>query len=285
MERELQPASLQTQSDSGPARRPRTNILGVGIHAIGMSRALEAIEEAIASRRKGYICVANVHVVIEAQDCAAYKHLLNASFLTVPDGRPLVWVGRLQGARAIEQVGGPEMMLELCELSCEKGYTHLFYGGAPGVADKLKDSLTARFPGLRVVGTFCPPFRPLNTQEECEVRDLFDCLKPDITWVGLGAPNQEQFMARYLESLNTSVMIGVGAAFDMHTGRIKDAPRWAKRCGVAWFFRLVQDPRRLAWRYLRTNPRFLWEILLQFSGLKEHSLPGTLGALSNERQK
>ncbi len=259
-----------TASDARLAPRERKNILGVGIHAIRMNEAVKAIEEAIASKRKGYICVANVHVVMEAQDSKNYRHLLNTSFLTVPDGRPLVWVGRFLGSRTIGQVGGPELMLELCDRSRRKGYTHFFYGGAPGVAEQLKETLTARYPGLRVVGTLSPPYRPLNAREDLEVRDLFTRLKPDITWVGLGAPKQERFMARYMPALDTTLMIGVGAAFDMHTGRIKDAPYWAKYCGAAWLFRLVQDPRRLTGRYLRTNPRFVWRILLQLAGLKSH---------------
>lgn len=271
MESGLQLTAPQTESDSSAACLLRANILGVGVHAIGMNQAVEAIEEAIASRRKGYVCVANVHVVIEAQDRADYRRLLNESFLTVPDGRPLVWVGRLQGSRIIEQVGGPEIMIELCDRSRDRGYTHFFYGGAPGVAEQLKDVLTKRYPGLCVAGTYSPPYRPLHADEELKLKELFARVKPDVTWVGLGAPKQERFMASYLPRLDTTIMIGVGAAFDMHTGRIKDAPHWAKRCGAAWLFRLVQDPKRMASRYMRTNLRFLWEILLQFSGLKPYA--------------
>ncbi|MGD0294688.1 MAG: WecB/TagA/CpsF family glycosyltransferase [Terracidiphilus sp.] len=250
-----------------------------------MAEARESIEQAIAENRKGYVCVTSVHGVIEAQENANLRWVHNHSFLTLPDGRPLVWVGRLQGARAIEQVGGPEMMLELCHLSCEKGYTHFFYGGAPGVADELKQKLTQRYPGLKVIGTYSPPFRPLRADEEMEVCRLFSRLKPDITWVGLSTPKQEMFMADYLDRFDTTIMIGVGAAFDMHSGRIKDAPRFMKCSGTAWVFRLIQDPKRLWRRYVKIIPRFIWEILLQFSGIKEHSLPGTSGALSNERQK
>ena len=255
-----------------PHDLPQANILGVGIHAINMKTALEAIEEAIRRKKKGYVCVANVHVVMEAQESARFKQVLNTSFLTVPDGRPLVWVGRLQGARSIDQVGGPEMMEELCDLSRRRGYTHFFYGGAPGVAEQLKETLTARYPGLSVVGVYSPPYRSLTVDEERRLSETFLRLKPDITWVGLGAPKQEQFMADYLKSIDTTVMIGVGAAFDMHTGRIKDSPRWIKLCGGAWLFRLIQEPRRLWRRYLRTNPRFLWGLFLQISRLKRYEL-------------
>ncbi len=140
----MQLTALKMESDSSATRPPRANILGVGIHDIGMNQAVEAIEEAIANKRKGYVCVANVHVVMEAKDHADFRRLLNESFLTVPDGRPLVWVGRLQGSRSIEQVGGPEIMIELCDRSRDRGYTHFFYGGAPGVAGQLKEELTKR---------------------------------------------------------------------------------------------------------------------------------------------
>lgn len=271
----MQLSVLEPEFALRPSPFGRANILGVGIHAINMENAQQAIEEVIARRRKGYICVTNVHVVMEAQKSAEFKQLLNSSFLTVPDGRPLVWVGRLQGSRVIEQVGGPELMVRICELSSRKGYTHFFYGGAPGVAEELRNRFMTRYPGLEVVGVYSPPFRPLTAEEEDELRELFNRLKPDITWVGLGAPKQELFMANYLRSLNTTIMIGVGAAFDMHTGRISDAPYWAKRCGVAWLFRLAQEPRRLFGRYLRTNPRFLWKVFLQLTGLQQYALPDT----------
>jgi N-acetylglucosaminyldiphosphoundecaprenol N-acetyl-beta-D-mannosaminyltransferase len=268
----LQLTALQAESDSSAARLPRANILGVGIHAVGMKKAVEAVEGAIASRRKGYICVANVHVVVEAQDRADYRRLLNESFLTVPDGRPLVWVGRLQGSRAIEQVGGPEIMIELCDRSRDRGYTHFFYGGAPGVAEQLKDVLTKRFPGLCVAGTYSPPYRPLHADEELMLKQLFARVKPDVTWVGLGAPKQERFMASYLPLLDTTIMIGVGAAFDIHTGRIANSPGWVKACGAAWLFRLIQEPSRLWKRYLKTIPPFLWGVFLQILGLKRYEL-------------
>jgi len=203
---------------------PRANVLGVGIHALDWENTLELMESAIVEGRKGYICVTNVHVVIEARKDPRYRRVLNNSFLTLPDGRPTVWVGQTQGFKAMEQVNGPDLMLKFCEISSRKGYSHFFYGGRPGVAEQLKDFLMRKFPGLNVVGTYCPPFRPLALEEEEEVQKLFSRLRPDITWIGLGAPKQELFMAGHLESLDTKLMVGVGAAFDMHTGRLRDAP-------------------------------------------------------------
>ena len=172
----------------------------------------------------------------------------------------------------MNQVAGPDLIVKFCELSSQKGYSQFFYGGAPGVAEQLDDVLSQRYPGLRVVGTYTPPFRPLSEAEETELCELFARLKPDVTWIGLGAPKQEFFMAQHLSRFDTTLMVGVGAAFDMHTGRISDAPQWIKPLGLAWLHRLIQEPKRLWKRYLKCNPRFVYAITLQLLGLKEYSL-------------
>lgn len=266
-------ASDSEHKVSPPVAGPRrANVLGVGVHAIKLESAVELMESAILSGRRGYVCVTNVHAVMEAQKNAGYKRVLNSSFLTLPDGRPTVWVGRSQGLKEMDQVGGPELMLRFCEISSRKRYTHFFYGGQPGVAEQLKDSLTRQFPRLRVIGTYTPPFRALNQEEELEVRDLLARLKPDVMWIGLGAPKQELFMAQYFGRMDTTLMVGVGAAFNIHAGRIIDAPGWIKRAGFAWLYRLAQEPRRLWKRYLKTNPRFLYEITLQMLRVKKFDL-------------
>jgi N-acetylglucosaminyldiphosphoundecaprenol N-acetyl-beta-D-mannosaminyltransferase len=252
----------------------RANVLGVGIHSVNLQSAVELMEAAAISKVRGYVCVTGVHGVIEAQDNPTYKRVLNNSFLTVPDGRPGVWVGWAQGCKEMEQVGGPDLILRFCQLSSQKGYTQFFYGGAPGIAEKLRDALIRRYPGLKVVGTYTPPFRSLNPQEECEIGELLARLKPDVTWICLGAPRQELFMAQYLGKFETTLMVGVGAAFDMHAGRIRDAPQWVKHLGLAWVHRFMQEPKKLWKRYLKVNPRFTWAIALQLLGLKKYNLEG-----------
>jgi N-acetylglucosaminyldiphosphoundecaprenol N-acetyl-beta-D-mannosaminyltransferase len=242
------------------------NILGIRVHATSMQRALGTVEHALTGNSKGYVCVTGVHGVMEAQSDANLKRIINQSTLTVPDGRPTVWVGWLHGLFEMRQVTGPDLMLKICELSAQKGYTHFFYGGNPGVAEDLKSVLTHRFPGLNVVGCYCPPFRPLNAQEEAALAHTISQLKPDFFWVGLSTPKQEKFMHEYLSKLDTRLMLGVGAAFDIHTGRIKDAPYWMKLSGVQWLHRLCQDPRRLWRRYLINNPKFLYRIALELVG-------------------
>jgi N-acetylglucosaminyldiphosphoundecaprenol N-acetyl-beta-D-mannosaminyltransferase len=252
---------------------PRINLLGVGIHSVNLESAVSAMEAAVLASRHSYVCVTNVHGVMEAQSNPRLQRAINGAWLTVPDGRPSVWIGRAQGQAQMDQVGGPDLILRFCELSSRRGYTQFLYGGAPGVAEQLKNELCRRYPGLNVVGTYTPPFRPLTEKEEAELQKLMTLTKPDVTWIGLGTPKQELFMAQYLGRLDTTLMVGVGAAFDMHTGKIKDAPAWVKRVGLAWLHRLLQEPRRLWRRYLKSNPAFCLAIALQLLRVKKYHLP------------
>ena len=255
---------------------PRANVLGVGVHAINMPEVLAVFQRAIEQRIRGYVCVTGVHGIMEAQKNPAFRSILNGSLLTTPDGMPTVWVGKRQGHSQMRRVFGPDMMLEVCAMSVEKGYTHFLYGGTDGVAEQLKASLVRNFPGLRIVGTCTPPFRPLNETEREALKSQIASLKPDIFWVGLSTPKQERFMAEYLPQLETLVMVGVGAAFDVHTGRIQDAPHWMKTAGLQWLHRLAQEPRRLWRRYLYNNPRFVLKMTSQLLGLSKYSLESSI---------
>jgi N-acetylglucosaminyldiphosphoundecaprenol N-acetyl-beta-D-mannosaminyltransferase len=248
----------------------RVNILGVGVNAIDMSQAVNLVDSAVAQGKKGYVCVTGVHGIMEAQKDAAFESILNHSLLTTPDGMPTVWVGRLNGFSQMRQVTGPNFMLRVCELSVRRGFTHFFYGGVDGVAGELKNELTRRFPGLKVVGTYTPPFRPLNNSESAELQSRISQLRPDFFWVGLSTPKQERFMQEYLPKLETKLMVGVGAAFDIHTGRIQESPEWLKHVGLQWLHRLLQEPRRLWKRYLLNNPAFLYKMTLQILGFTKY---------------
>ena len=242
--------------------RIRANVLGVGVDAIDMVGAVARVLEGVRTRARGYVCVTGVHGVMEAQRDAELRAILNGSFMTTPDGMPTVWVGRAQGL-AISRVYGPDLMLEVCKAGVARGVRHFFYGGADGVAEKLRSCLVERITGLTVVGTYTPPFRPLNEREEAELTRMLDAVRPDIVWIGLSTPKQERFMARYTRRLDCALMIGVGAAFDMHSGRTLQAPKWMQRSGLEWFFRLVTEPRRLWKRYLYNNPAFVFRIIQQ----------------------
>ena len=250
----------------------RVSVLGVGISVLNLKTALAAIADAVQGRRKGYLCVTGVHGVMEAQEDAAFKTILNNAFLCTPDGMPMVWAGKLAGHREMSRVYGPDLMLDVCAWSEKSGCTHFFYGGADGVADLLAQKLKARFPKLTVVGTFTPPFRPLTAEEVAKLQGQIAAVKPDILWVGLSTPKQEKFMAEFLPKLDVTLMVGVGAAFDFLSGRVRQAPRWMQRSGLEWFYRLCSEPRRLAKRYFRNNPLFLLKGLGQLTGFKKYPL-------------
>jgi len=266
------PGIVETLNTDVSAPPRRVNVLGVGLSPINLDSALALVSRALEQKTKGYICVTGVHGVSEAQEDPAFRGILNGAFLNTPDGIPMVWMGRLQGFSQMGRVYGPDLMLRVCALSASRGFTHFLYGGKPGVAGELKRRLEERFPGLNVVGTWTPPFRPLTPQEEAELATRVNLLRPDIFWVGLSTPKQERFMAEHWQKLNATLLIGVGAAFDFHTGRVRQAPLWMQRNGLEWLFRLACEPRRLWKRYLRNNPLFVIRAFCQLTRLKAFPL-------------
>ena len=246
------------------------DILGVKVSAIDMRRAVDMANRWIAMGQSGYVCVTGVHGVMEAQKDTELRMILNHAVMNTPDGMPMAWVGRLQGLDNMERVFGPEFMLAMCRLSLERNYRHFLYGGQPEVAQKLKWTLERKFPGLQIVGTYTPPFRALNAEEESKLLKQVHASRPHIIWVGLSTPKQERFMAHYVNQLQVPLLIGVGAAFDFHTGRIRDCSPWIKRAGLQWLHRLLQDPKRLWRRYLCNNPVFVWNITLQLLKLRRY---------------
>lgn len=266
--------NLVAETEAVP-RAPRTDILGVQVNVINMEDALRLSDELIRADGRGYVCVTDVHGVIEAQDDSAFRAILNNSYMTTPDGMPLVWTGRLQGHARMQRVYGPDLLMALCSVSVARGYRHFFYGGKPGVAERLVEVLKTKFPGLDVAGVYVPPFRALTVDEERDLRETLAAAKPDIFWVGLGLPKQERFMAQYCGTLDAKLMIGVGAAFDIHAGLVKEAPQWLKKAGLQWLHRLCQEPRRLWRRYTTCVPRFLWGMSWQLvrHGAGQRQLP------------
>jgi bacterial polymer biosynthesis proteins, WecB/TagA/CpsF family len=240
---------------------PRVDVLGVGVSAIDMALAVETVDAWIAAGERRYVCVTGVHGIMESQRDPELRAIHNAAGLVTPDGMPLVWLARGAGFRSVDRVYGPDLMLASCEASVARHYRHFLYGGAPGVADRLAERLRARFPGLQIVGTYSPPFRPHITLEDDAVLRDINAAGPDIVWVGLSTPKQEWWMHAHRSHLTASVLIGVGAAFDFHAGVKRQAPRWVQRSGLEWLFRLSQEPRRLWRRYSRNNTRFLLELL------------------------
>ena len=241
----------------------RFPVLTTRISAVTLCDAVGLIDRWIAQRERQYINVCTTHTVLECYDTPALADVINNAGLATPDGMPLVWLGKLY-KQPIGRVYGPDLMLALCEKGQDVPYRHFFYGGAPGVPDALASNLQVRFPRLQVAGTYSPPFRALTADEEENVAALINASKPDIVWVGLGTPKQDYWVARFRGLLEAPVLIAVGAAFDFHAGRVRQAPRWMQRSGLEWLFRLSQDPRRLWKRYVLGNPRFVYLVLKQF---------------------
>ncbi|MSU47848.1 MAG: glycosyltransferase [Opitutus sp.] len=251
-----------------PPPVPRYNVLGVGVSALTLVQARDLIVGVRGQTRRGYVCLGTAHGLTEAQNDSGLRRVYNESWLTTPDGMPLVWLG----PRGVGRVYGPDLLLAVCEAGRAVGLRHYFYGGAPSVADELADKLRARFPGLEVTGVFTPPFRPLDAGEFAAFQSDIAQKRPDVIWVGIGSPKQEKFMAQHWRDLDAGVLIGVGAAFDFHSGRVRQAPHWLQRSGLEWFFRLCSEPRRLGPRYLKTNPLFALHVVAQRCGLKKYPM-------------
>jgi N-acetylglucosaminyldiphosphoundecaprenol N-acetyl-beta-D-mannosaminyltransferase len=245
----------------------RFPVLGTMVDALDLRSAADAVEGWLATGHRSYVCHANVHGVMEAHRDPEVAAAYAGAGLTVPDGMPLVWLGRRAGHPEVSRVYGPDFMLELCERTARRGGACFYLGGRPGVAESLAAALEARFPGLRTAGTWTPPFGldPLRVDGEAVAR--VNAARPELVWIGLGCPRQELWMATHRPHLDAAALIGVGAAFDFHTGRVRQAPRWMQRSGLEWLFRLVQEPRRLWRRYVLLNAKFLVHLSLQLTGL------------------
>jgi N-acetylglucosaminyldiphosphoundecaprenol N-acetyl-beta-D-mannosaminyltransferase len=251
--------------------RARVDVLGVGVSAISMDDAVREITGWITDGRRHYVCVTGVHGVMESQRDPDLLRIHNQSGLTTPDGMPLVWASRWAGAKAVDRVYGPDLMLELCALAAEKGWRSFFYGGREGVPEILASKLQARFPGLEVAGTYSPPFRALTPEEDAEIVERINAARPDLVWIGLSTPKQERWMDAHVGTLSAPVLLGVGAAFDIHAGTLAQAPRWMQRSGTEWLYRLLREPRRLWRRYFSIVPRFVVAVLRRKPYLRELS--------------
>lgn len=247
------------------------DVLGVRVSAINLQTAVRTADRWISEGHPGFVCVTSVHGIMQAQSDLAFRRILTRAVMTLPDGMPLTWVGRMQGFAEMDRVFGADFMMAMCRRAAERGYRIFLYGGEPGVAQVLSDSLQKAAPGLQVAGTYTPPFGPLNSDQEHELIEQVRASKPHILWVGISTPKQERFMAEYCERLQVPLMVGVGAAFDFNSGRIRDCAEWIKRAGLQWLHRMIQDPKRLWRRYLVNNSAFLWRITWQLLGIRNYS--------------
>jgi N-acetylglucosaminyldiphosphoundecaprenol N-acetyl-beta-D-mannosaminyltransferase len=234
------------------------NLLGVRVSAIDMGDACAAVEQAIAGNKKIYMCVCPVSTVMECRQDKKVLESVNSASVVTPDGMPVVLMGRLKGHRNVRRVYGPDLMLEVLRISEKKGYKNYFYGSSAQVLLRIKEKLINNFSGLKVSGSFSPPFRKLSVSEDHEIVQMINNADPDILWVGLGSPKQDIWMYEHRDKLNARVMVGVGAAFDFFAETKKQAPVFMRKAGLEWLFRLVSEPARLWKRYIIGNPVFLF---------------------------
>jgi N-acetylglucosaminyldiphosphoundecaprenol N-acetyl-beta-D-mannosaminyltransferase len=247
-----------------PEDVPKREVLGVPIALTEYSEALDVMDGMIARRQRGYVCAVAVHAVMVAQDDAAMRDALLGSSLTVPDGMPVVWAANALGGELDDRVYGPELMLRYSERCAERGHRVFLYGGRDqGSLQQLALNLRLKYPGIKIVGGYSPPFRPLTAEEDDAIARQIDAARPDVVWVGIGVPKQEKWMARMRDRIEAPVMAAVGAAFDFHAGRVSMAPQWMQDRGLEWTYRITQEPRRLLPRYLIHNPRFVAKIAAQ----------------------
>jgi len=243
-------------------------VLGVRVNAVQIPDVVAQMKEWIRKKTGCHsIAATGMNGIVEAQHDPSFKEVLNATDLVVPDGMPLVWLGRRCGHVLPRRVYGPDLLLAFCEKTAGQGYRHFFYGAEkePDVPERLAETLKNRFPGMIVAGTHS---RPLGSEQEEEIVSLISHAAPDVLWVGLGELRQVRWMHAHKDKLRVPVLVGVGAAFDMLSGRKKQAPRWMREHGLEWFFRLMQEPRRLWRRYLVYGAQFIAYLVLESLRLK-----------------
>lgn len=242
----------------------RYRILGVNVSAVQIGDVIRQMDEWIEERSFGhYIAVTNTHVITESWFNPEYKKVLNTADFVVPDGMPLVWLGRLGGYSLKRRVYGPELMESFLLDKKGRKRRHFLYGGKPGVPERLMENLSGSCPDLEFVGSYSPPFRPLTSEEDRAVVDRVNSLGPDVVWVGLGAPKQEIWMHEHRYSLRVPLMVGVGAAFDFLAGVKSQAPSLLRENGFEWLWRLTSEPQRLWRRYLLYGPLFVGLVMLE----------------------
>ncbi len=212
----------------------------------------------------GYVCFANAHTTVTARTEPDYARVLAGAFMVLPDGKSVYWLGKLSGQAEVEHVPGPDFMSFLLEYRANPPLRHYFYGSTESTLHLLVDAVAEKYPCAQVVGFESPPFRELTPSEEDDALARIEDVSPDFVWVGLGAPKQEAWMAKFSQRLRPSVLLGVGAAFDFNSGVLSRAPEWMRQSGLEWSYRLMREPLRLWRRYAVTNSLFIVFLVVDY---------------------
>jgi N-acetylglucosaminyldiphosphoundecaprenol N-acetyl-beta-D-mannosaminyltransferase len=256
----------RTQQAAAPNLPREVSVLGVPLALTDYEHTMDWMDATIAHGETGYICVAATHTIMVCHEDAELREAVLNSSLTVPDGQPLVWAMNALGGNLTDRVYGPDLMARFCDRAAQNGTRMYLYGGRnQGALVQLALNLRQRYPGVKIVGGYSPPFRDLSPDEEDGIVDEINRTKADVIWVGVGAPKQEKWMAAMRPRLDAAVLVGVGAAFDFHAGLVPQAPEWMQSAGLEWLYRMAQEPRRLGPRYVRYNPRFVTGFARQYA--------------------
>jgi N-acetylglucosaminyldiphosphoundecaprenol N-acetyl-beta-D-mannosaminyltransferase len=244
---------------------PTVPVVGTDLAVTDYETTMDWMDQMITRRQRVSLTAAAVHLVMVAEEDAETRSAVTQA-LAVPDGQPLVWAMRALGHPDASRVYGPELMARYCKRSAGTGVRMFLYGGRnQGALVELALQLRRRYPGLKIVGGYSPPYRPLTDEEEHWIAEEINHSQADVVWVGTGQPKQEKWMAAMRERLDAPVLVGIGAAFDFHAGLVPQAPSWVQNVGMEWAFRLAHEPRRLWRRYARYNPRFVYGFVRQYA--------------------
>lgn len=238
------------------------NVVSLNVNVCNHASAIRRVAELVERGAGGYVCFSTVHMIMESHDDAEYARKVNGADLIIPDGMPLVWMQKLQGAGQAARVRANDLMIMLCAYAEAHDLTVGFYGGKQSVVDAICERAKKDFPRLKIAYAFSPPFRPLTDAEDAQITAEINEKNFDILFMGLGCPKQENWMWAHKNKVK-AVMLGVGASFDFFAGNVKESPEWLGKLGLEWLFRLTQEPRRLWRRYLILNPRFVRLATLQ----------------------
>jgi N-acetylglucosaminyldiphosphoundecaprenol N-acetyl-beta-D-mannosaminyltransferase len=263
------------QADEPAVTLPTVPVVGTPLAVTDYDETMAWIDSVIAHGDRACLTAAAVHLVMVAEEDPETRTAVEQA-LAVPDGQPLVWAMRALGHTDASRVYGPELMARYCERSARTGVRMFLYGGrTQGALVELALQLRRRYPGLKIVGGYSPPYRDLTAEEERWVTAEINASDADVVWVGTGQPKQEKWMATMRGRLTAPVLIGIGAAFDFHAGLVPQAPAWMQAIGMEWAFRLAQEPRRLWRRYARYNPRFVYGFFWQYARHRRRESAGS----------
>lgn len=216
-----------------------------------MEETLDAVDNIIKQNKCAYVVTPNVDHIVQLEKDKELQAVYKNASLVLTDGKPLIWISKLYRTPIKEKISGSDLFPLVCKMARDKKYKMFFLGAAEGVADKAAENLKKRFPGLKVVGTYSPQYGFEKDKKMMqEIIEMIKEKKPDILIVGLGCPKQEKFMYNYCKELQVPISFGLGASFDFEAGNIKRAPKWMSNHGLEWLYRIFQDPKRLAKRYL-----------------------------------